>query len=108
MSENTLPISQKSYLLTDDFCRAGHDIREKDTALIKSKRYGNVRLGTYSYKCRECFNTIVRERVRAKGAKPQKHFLEPNSDLGKLANLIRHNPKLIKHLTEIAKEYLND
>ena len=90
------------YLLVYDFCKVGHDIRDKETSLILEKRYGK-QAGQFGYKCRECHNTLMRERVRAKGAKPQKHFLEPDSDLGVLVRLIRNDPEVIKQLTEIAK-----
>lgn len=109
MSENTganasvaTQITSQPYLMVYDFCKAGHDIRDKETSLIREKRYGK-QSGQISYKCRECQNTRMRERVRAKGAKPQKHFLEPDSDLGVLVRLIRNDPEVIKQLTEIAK-----
>lgn len=98
MNKSKLP-----YLLVYDFCKVGHDIRDKETSLIRDKRYGK-QAGQISYKCRECQNTRMRERVRAKGAKPQKHFLEPDSDLGALVALLRANPELVKPITKLVKE----
>ena len=95
------------YLLVYDYCKVGHDIRDKETSLIIEKRYGK-QAGQIGYKCRECQNTRMRERIRAKGAKPQKHFIEPNSDLGVLVRLIRNEPEVIKQLTKIAKVLITE
>jgi hypothetical protein len=88
------------YLLAYDFCKAGHDIRDKASAVIVERVKNS---NTPNYRCRQCHNDRMRERVRAKGATPQKNFIEPNSDLGALVRLIRNNPEVIKQLTEIAE-----
>jgi hypothetical protein len=95
--------TSKSYLLTQNFCRtAGHDITDKATAIIVEKRKGKKE-GQVGYRCRQCHNKLIREKVRAKGAKPQKNYVEPQTDLGLLLKILSDNPDLAGQLLIVAR-----
>lgn len=82
-----------SKYLTDDYCRNGHDIRDKKKIIATLRNKSKPGLGMLYY-CRECHN----EKRR-----PPRKVVATN-ELGALVAKIKNNPKLIAELTEYVEK----